>query len=355
MSAFPPNENKPVAGWPYGLAPVERGAMGDAVAHALFLHRCFDGRAMRWSDALIARTRRHIGGCLSAVEMALRLELGAEIDGRLPHSVCWTRVEADPGLLSLTLLIHMRDRAAIGLMAQDSMLADAPMETAAPSFSDTISDLLAALALAQSGWADAGPDERPLRSDLPAEAMTELVWTTGAMLADARLASDSHALEDVKAIDGACAALLTRHDEEHMPFAQASLLAHRLRQEGDSAELLVYLARNRQILALLAVVAGRLDVDLPCLIRHCVEGEEQALFSLCRAAQFPREVAVRLVLGRRSVARGVDDSVLVHYADGYDEIKPDEARAAMGLLGLSAPLRAKLAAVSARSSLRHGV
>tara|TARA_B110001454_G_scaffold173369_1_gene164623 strand:+ start:587 stop:1636 length:1050 start_codon:yes stop_codon:yes gene_type:complete len=342
MSAPLPEENRPTHIWYSALPPGTVGGEGDAMRAALFLHRCFDGRAMRWSDALVARTRRHIGGCLSAVEMALRLELGVEIEARLPDVVCWARVQADPALLSPILLADMRDRAAIGLMAQDRMLAEAVPDTDAPPLPAGAADLLAALALAQSGWADAGPDHRPMRADLPAEAMPELVWTAGALLAEAAPASDSGA------IDSACAALLTRHDEQHMPFAQAALLAHRLRGAGENPEMLLSLARQRQILALFAIAADRIGLELPSLVRHVAEGEEQALFTLCRAAQFPREVAVRLVLGRRSVARGVDDSVLVEYADDYDRMTPAEARAAVAGLSLSAPFRAKLAVVLAR-------
>lgn len=350
MSAPLPEENRPKHIWHSALPPGTPGGEGDTMRHALFLHRCFDGREMRWSDALVARTRRHIGGCLSAVEMALRLDLGAEIEARLPDTVCWARVQEDPALLSSALLADMRDRAAIGLMAQDYMLADQAVEAEDMSFSDTQSDLLAALTLAQSGWADAGPDDRPMRADLPAEAMPELVWTVGALLADAGASAS-----EVVAIDRACAALLTRHDEQHMPFAQAALLAHRLNGAGSSDSMLLVFARNRHILALLAIAADRIGVDLRCLVRHVIEGEERALFTLCRAAQFPREVAVRLVLGRRSVARGVDDSVLVDYADDYDGMMLDAAREATSALGLSAPLRAKLTAVSARRPLRHGV
>ncbi len=348
MSAPLPEQDRPNPDWHSALPPGSPDSEGDAMRNALFLHRCFDGRAMRWSDAVVARTRRHIGGCLTAVEMALGLELGAETELPLPDAVCWGRVQADPALLSPMLLADMRDRAAIGLMAQDDMLADRQEDAAAPPFADGIADLLAVLALAQSGWADAGPDGRPMRADLPAEAMPELVWTVGALLADASPP------ERASAIDHACAALLMRHDEQHMPFAQAALLAHRMRGAGEDGDALLGLARQRHILALLAIMADRIGVDLPHLVRQVVEGEEQALFTLCRAAQFPREVAVRLVLGRRSVARGVDDSVLVDYADGYDRTPAAEALSSVAGLSLSAPMRAKLAAVSARRLMVRG-
>lgn len=341
MSAPLPEQDRPNSLWHSALAAGTPGGEGEATRNALFLQRCFGGRAMRWSDALIARTRRHIGGCLSSVEMTLRLELGADFDARLRDAVCWPRVQADPALIDDALLADMRDRAAIGLMARDPMLADPAEQWDAPQ---GLTDLVAALALAQSGWADAGPDDLPMRADLPAEAMPDLVWTVGALIADAA------PVEDTQAIDQACAALLMRHDEQHMPFAQAALLAHRLHGVPNDADMLLTLARQRQVLALFAVMADRLGVDLRCLVRHVVEAEEKALFTLCRAAQFPREVAVRLVLGRRSVARGVDDSVLVDYADDYEGMTLKQARAAVAGLSLSAPLRARLAAVSARRS-----
>ncbi|MBP6030308.1 MAG: hypothetical protein KA533_02655 [Sphingobium sp.] len=330
------------------------GGEGDAMRHAILLHRCFDGSEMRWSDALVARTRRHVGGCLTAVEMTLRLDLasaGSLHLNDLPDALCWARVRHDPALLGASLLAHMRDRAALGLMGQDHAFADA-LEESAPHLGASTQEALVALALAQAGWADAGPDETLLRADMPAEAMPELVWTAGAIIADALL-SAGQPPADLGLIDRACSSLLARHDEHHMPFAQAALLAHRLRAQAiDDAQLLA-LARRRHVLALLGIAADRLGLELPCLVRHMVEGTEQTLFTLCRAAQFPREVAVRLVLGRRCVARGVDDSVLVDYADDYEMMTLAEARDALTLLGLSAPLRIRLAHVRART--HHGL
>lgn len=346
MNASAPDPGYAAHDWLSALPPATGAGEGDGLCHAILLERCFDGRAMRWSDALVARTRRHIGGCLAAVEMKLRLELGMAVEA----PVSWERVRRDPALLGPALLRHMRDRAGLGLMGQDLALADAPQDDAADAtlFSPSARQALAALALGQSGWADAMPDEVPMRTDLPAEAMAELVWTVGALVADAMIEAGAPPALATR-IDHACSALLARHDEQHMPFAQAALFAHQMRAAGVGDAHLLYLSRHRHILALLALAADRLGADLPTLAHHALEGTEQALFSLCRAAEFPREVAVRLVLGRRSVARGVDDSVLIRYADDYDGMTSAEARDGLVVLGLSQPLRAGLAQVRARA------
>lgn len=359
MSAPSPATNQAKQDWLSALSTEYAGDERDALRHTMLLQRCFDGHEMRWSDALVARARRHIGGCLTSVEIALRLELGAAVEPHLralPDPLCWARVQQAPALIGPALIGHMRDRAAIGLMGQDHAFGDGVESEGAP-FAGDAQQTLTAIMLGQSGWADAGQDDRPMRADLPAEAMQELVWTVGAVFVDALIkeggeAGQSSAL--AMQIDQACSIVLTRHDEHYTPYAQAALFAHRIRGADISESQLLYLMRHRHVLALLGVAADRLAINMPCLVRHVVEGSEQALFTLCRAAQFPREVAVRLVLGRRSVARGVDDSVLVQYADAYDDMTLAEARGAVAVLGLSQPMRARLALVRAGRA-QHGV
>lgn len=356
MDAPTPDTHRAISDWLSALPSAYAVGESDVVRHAILLQRCFDGREMRWSDALVTRTRRHIGGCVNAVEMALRLELGVNApEAALPADpLCWAKVQQHPALLSPALLTVMRNRAAIGLMTHDHALGDGADGAAGSDlaqFPPSTQDILAALALGQAGWLDAGPDDAPMRVDLPAEAYPELLLTVGALLADALVASGQPAALYLT-IDRACTVLLARYDEQPMPFAQAALFAHQMRGQGVSEGHLLALSRQRQILALLAIAADRLELDLSCLVRHLVEASEQALFTLCRAAEFPREVAVRLVLGRRSVARGVDDSVLVHYAEAYDGMTLAEARDAVAVLGLSRAFQAKLSWVRAQQACR---
>ncbi|MGD9810588.1 MAG: DUF2336 domain-containing protein [Sphingobium sp.] len=349
MSGPSPARNWGIVNGPRSLPVALSVAAGGQLRHALALERCFGGPEMRWSDILIARMRRHAGGCVTAVEIALRLEMTDRFPALAPlveavaDGHCWRQVQEEPSLLGAALLDHFRDRAAIGLMQQDDILDVAGEMTEADIFPRGLVDSLTALLLGQTGWADNGPDETSMRADLPAEMMTDLVWTVAAIFADALIrqgaASDAGI---VQMVDLAGNALAGRHDEEGAPFALASLIAHRLRGEKIGDDHLLSLARGRQVLLLLAIIADRTGIDLLLLVRTVVEGTEQTLFTLCRAADFPREVAVRLVLGRRCVARGVDDSVLVEFADRYDHLSVEEAVSAVSSLCAAQPLRAKL-------------
>ena len=321
----------------------------DALRHAIMLQRCFAGPEMRWSDALIARTRRHAGGCLSSVEMRMRLELERLSPIPFPtEALCWPMVQRQPTLISVPLLDHFRDRAALSLMQQDVLYAMPPGSGDAP-LPPEIAELLATITLAQAGWADAAPDQTPMRANLPAELMAELVWTVSAMLVDGIVAGGGLPAGQAMAIaERAGAAVLASHDEQNMPFATAALFAHRARASGVGEPGLLRLARERHILPLLGLLADRTGIELLTLVRAVLEESEQAIFILCRAADFPREVAVRLVLGRRCVARGVGDSMLVEYADSYEGITSEAARMAVTALRLPEAFRVRLSPAHGR-------
>lgn len=328
-----------------------RQAGKDALRHAIMLQRCFEGPEMRWSDVLIARTRRHLGGCLTSVEMRIRAEM--ERLGVAPLSTqarCWPSVQRQPTLISVPLLDHFRDRAALSLMQQDMLHALPPgASDAGMALPPEITELLTTLTSSQAEWADAGPDASPMRADLPAELMAELVWTVAAVLVDAVVAGGGlSAPQAMILVERAGTAILANHDEQTMPFAIAALLAHRARAVDMREPGLLHLARDRHILPLLAVLADRTGIELLTLVRMAVDESERILFLLCRAAEFPREVAVRLVLGRRCVARGVDDSMLVQFADGYENMTLETAREAILALRLPEPFRVRLSPVYSR-------
>ena len=323
-------------------------------APSLLLERCFGGQDARWSDALVTRMRRHIGGCVMAVEATLRHWLaqsgedGQALVAAVPEPVGWAALQRRPDLLGNRLIAHFRDRAAVSLMAQEE-LADGASGTAEPPeelFPAALAHDISSLALAERRWCDDRPDETPMIADLPAEDMEQLVWTVMALLADAAAPVRAFPLGDmVRLADRAGCAVLARHDEQTAPFVMASLVAHRLRGAGAGEEHLLWLGRHRQVLALLAILADRTGVDGPLLVSRIVEGPEHLLFQICRAADFPREVAVRLMLGRRSIARGVEDSVLIEYAEGYDGLSREQAALAVAPLGLSLRFREKLSAL----------
>lgn len=355
MSEMPPHPHRrPDEGrWP--LSPVLLGVREDGARPAsLLLERCFGGEDARWSDALVTRMRRHIGGCVTAVEAALRDQLalsgdeGRALVAALPEAVGWAALQRRPDLLGRSLIAHFRDRAAVSLMTQEELADGAPGNAEPPEslFPPALARDIASLALAERRWCDDRPDEAPMIADLPAEDMELLVWTVMALLADAAAPVRALPLGDmVRLADRAGCAVLARHDEQTAPFVMASLVAHRLRGTGAGEEHLLWLGRHRQILALLAVLADRTGMENGALVGRIVEGPEHLLFQICRAADFPREVAVRLMLGRRGIARGVEDSVLIEYAEGYDRMSREQAALAVAPLGLSLRFREKLSAM----------
>ena len=339
-----------------------RGAQEDALRHAVLLDRCFGDRGARWSDALVARARRHVGGAVATVETGLRLELGKRaplVSGlvdALPQGCAWTTIGRAPALLDPALFGHFRDRAAISLMQQFGPAdADAEPGAAVAALPEEVGTMLAGLRLALAGWADSGPDDAAMRTDLPAEIIADLVWTVAAILADAvsrtGLMSDPAALA---LLDGAGRAVLARHDEQNGPVGLAALLAHRLRGVPPGQVPLADLARERQVLALVAIAAERTGCPVGTAMNFVVEASEQRLFTFFRAADFPREAAVRLVLARRCVASGADDATLIGYADAYESLAPEAARAAMAALAVAPPLRQRLALLRDGEGPGHG-
>jgi len=338
------------------LPPSYWGAQSDALHHHMLLERCFDGREARWSDALIARTRRHIGGCVSAVEMGLRMALepvtisSFNLGDAFPQDYCWRAVQHKPAILSASLLRHFRDRAALSLMGQEA--ADVPPSMTGieedQAFPPDAAQSLSSLSFILGGWRDTSPDHMPMRPDMPAEMMQDLVWTIAALMTQALVRTDLIPAQDAVAlVQRSGQTVLERYDEQNSPFALAALFALQMRMAPAEDDQLLALARGQHNMALYAIAAERNSIEIKHVISSVVEGQEQDIFTLCRAADFPREVAVRLVLGRRSVSRGVEDSVLVEYADHYENMSHEHARAAVMNLSLDDVFRDRL------SELRH--
>ena len=351
MSELPPHlYGRPDDGrWPFSSALLGmRGTV--APADSLLLERCFGSDAARWSDAMVTRMRRHLGGCVLAAEAALRDRLshageeGRALAAALPDGLSWRALQRRPGLLGRGLVDHFRDRAAISLMAQEELSGiGQEASPAADLFPIDIAADLAVLAQGEQRWADERPDDAPMSLDLPAEELEQLVWTVMALVADTVAPTRSLPVVEMAGLaDQAGRAMLADYDEGAAPLVLAALLAHRLRGMGAGEEQLLWLARHRHILALMGVLADRLGIDIALLVSRIVEGPEYLLFHMCRAADFPREVAVRLMLGRRSIARGVEDSVLVEYADGYDRLSREQAARAVAPLGFARSFREKL-------------
>jgi hypothetical protein len=178
MSAFSPFHGlRGADGWP--MARVMGGMSAVPIGHAIDLAFFFpDGRRER-HDALMAETRRHLGGCLSSIEQSLRITLdrdpaaGAPLNQR-PDPICWPTICAQPTLLSPALLAHMQMRAGVTLMLRqfgqpDDQIDDADVDAILAADDPAVARSVAALASAEGRWIAVGAEDEPMQADLPAE------------------------------------------------------------------------------------------------------------------------------------------------------------------------------------------
>ncbi|MEA3390172.1 MAG: hypothetical protein U9R64_12990, partial [Pseudomonadota bacterium] len=158
MSAHSPLAGMIMAdSWP--MARVLAGASAVPVGHAIDLAYMFGEEDDARHDALLTETRRQLGGCVAAVEMALRLSLAhapavATALDAAPASIAWPVLRAQPTLISPPLMAHMRMRAAVALMLRQygqgdlEQMGDASDERLPSAADPDLGAAVAALALA---------------------------------------------------------------------------------------------------------------------------------------------------------------------------------------------------------------
>lgn len=345
---------------PIGMAndwPMARAVAGLAavpVSHAIDLAFFFPDESQARPDALIAETRRHLGGCITAIEIALRLSLchvpdvAAALD-RWPAPVVWAAVRSQPTLLGSGLLAHMQMRAGVTLLLRefgraDSEHLDGPPDGLVPSTDDPeLGEALSALALAEGRWLSVGGEDTPIKPDLPAEYFADLTWTVAASLAlVAQRTMTEGADRIVSAFDRSGWSLLRDHDEAACPIAQADHIVRRMGDRADAPELLGALLGQRRFLLFAAVAARRLRIDSSQMVAMLVMGPVSQLAILCRALGGSGADHRHLLLALRPVRPSLSDAGIVAEADRYDKLSEDEADSAISALRTSAVLRAKL-------------
>ncbi|MEO8723916.1 MAG: DUF2336 domain-containing protein [Sphingobium sp.] len=316
------------------------------VRHTALLDRFFPGDAPKWSDALVARTRRHIAGCMNSAEVALRMALGEHVqatalDG-LASGLCWGVLEHNPAAISGDLFAHFRVRAALSLLESPNNTAVHPDGTV--SFDDdeetAVRDAALALSLALMRWRDGGDEMASMRADLPAEQMHTLVWITAAILAQAIAPMNimPHGAL-LGAIEAAGQHVLAAQDEQQGAFGQAALLAHLLHQRAIDSTKLEQLAQDGHFLLLFAIVADRCNLNAPDVASAIVHGTARDAHLLFRAADMPPACYAITLLALRQVRDGASDQQLGALFDGYGALSVDEARTDIMPLALSAGLR----------------
>jgi len=341
-----------VDSWP--MADVMAGMSAVPVGHAIDLAFFFPVEARPRHDALIAETRRHLGGCLTAIETALRVSLDhtpavAALLARSPDPVCWPTVRAQPTLLSPAVLAHMQMRAGVSLMLRQFGQADVerveenPPEPLLRADDPVFGDAVAALALAEGRWIATGGEDQPLRPDLPAEYFAELVWTASACLAAVaqRVAPDA-ADAMLVAFERSGWALLADHDESVSPIVEVDRLVRRMGHHADAPALLGAALSERRFLLFAALVAHRLRMNVMQATDILLMGPVTQLAALCRSLGGSDTDYRYLLLALRPVRPSLSDAAIVVEAERYQALDEQEADATVSALRTPAPFRAKL-------------
>lgn len=316
-------------------------------------HAFFPPARSRWSDALVARTRRHIGGCCAAVEMALRMELTARAPLLAPlfdaaaggpePAIVWRRVQERPDAMGEALLAHMRARAALSLMMQDAPGAPEGLLTLLPEDKrETLRAACDSARLALGRWADRQAEDAPLRADLSAEAMADLVALAAAALLDtARRPGIEPVLPLARLVEQEAHALIARHDEESGALASIAAAA-RLLDDALPAGAQAGLEELDPWL-LCALIGARTGVETTQVVLALVDGRDEDLLALARAADIRAPVALGLLLRVGALRPLPESGALNAMAARFDALGADEARESAAMLALPAPLRAALA------------
>jgi Uncharacterised protein conserved in bacteria (DUF2336) len=325
------------------------GLSDGTIAHGYALRPFFTSSTRRWTDAMIARTRRHMAGCTVAVEMALRLDMIARMPDAqealesLEPGYVWRVLASQPDMMSARLFAQYRIHAGFSLLCGNDggeairllseQVADAP----------DLLDKIAAFSIARMRWNDRAAEDAPMRTDLPAEAMEELVALCGAILAHGLAATDAIAVDQIyHCIDDGCQTMLAHHDEESGVLGAASMLARALRGYQIDDGTMSALAQGDPLL-LCAVIGERCDVPIDRVALALIDGDDAMMLALCRAAGIVDEATIVMHMCIGPVRPAVRDDALAAMIDLYETMSADDARRMIAPLRMAASLHEKLA------------
>lgn len=363
MSAIPftLSESGPSGSWSPAVSGA--GPVAACVRHVIDLNALFADHRAGWPDAMANETRRHLAGCIASVEAAIILAARSSPIGRLAGAlhmpVAWPLIRDQPALLSPELLGHMRLRAAVSLLAGQSVRSHA--DPAADSAHGTawlldaddpaIVEVAAALAQAEGHWATRGWEGAPMRADLPAEYYAELVWTVTALLS---VTLHRHGLAEENAalatMTDAALHVLTLHDEGAGAFALAARLTRMVQAMGQHGPLLGQALTERRYLLFAALAGEIVGTAGETVLDRLVHGSDGDLAALCRCLGGSADDYRHLLLDLQIVRGAQSDPALVHLAERYDAMTVADAEAHLAMLRCPMPLRAKLATIRGRNA-----
>lgn len=329
------------------------GSAAVPIAHAIDLAQLFPAE-WRAHDASIVETRRHLGGCLTAVEAALRLAVapGSPVAAALAHhpdAQCWPMVRAHPGLVGPGLLAHMRMRGGITVMLRQFGRPDGERPDAAeatellPDGDQHLVEAMTKLTLAEARWAASGGDDEPLMPDLPVEYFTELLWTAVAclttILVRSTLTSEDAA---IAALDQAARTLLVRHDEASGPVAAADALILRLGAHAEDPALLGRALAQRRFILFAALAGRHARLATEQVIDILLSGSMEHVAALCRSLGGSGGDYRHLLLALRPVRPALTDGRVLAEADRYESLTEAQAQRLLGIMRAPAALRMQL-------------
>lgn len=327
---------------PAAPSPVLGVGAGPGACAADF-SRFFPQSGPLWSDAMVARTRCHIAGCTSGVETSLRVALTPNLPeavlDSLPLGFVWQAMERMPGLLTDSLFAHFRTRAALSLMAGVARSGEPPFEA---GLCDVEEDYLG-LSIALARWSEARAEDQPMRVDLPAEHMQELLWAVCAQFAQMLTPMEVLPQADLLlTLDTVGQELLGVYDEETGPIARAALIARRL---GPIAfrEHAIQLAQNGQFLLLCAGIADACRLETSRVAYALVHGDPQKMpLYLFRAADFGPEACALALFALRACRDSLGDERIGLLPEAYAALTREDARGRLMELALSPSFTAAL-------------
>lgn len=349
-------------GW--SMTSVIASASTASMAHAIDLARLFGGQGEGWSDALVSETRRQLGGCVTAVEMELRLALEQDAGmaaalAALPSLLVWPAVLHNPGMVTPILLAHMRVRAGLALLLRQvghaDLSDDAEDAGEAIAFSsdpDTeIRNAAIQLVMAEGRLAMAGAEDRPIRPDVPAEQYFELVWMTTAALGAAvlqnSLLTNPIALA---ALQDTARAVLARHEEAQGALAIADRLVWLLGARAEAPDLLGRALVERRHLLFAALAARQLGLETGQLVQALVAGPIGHVAAICHALGGSAPDYRHLLLALRPVRPALTDAKVIALVADYGVMRDEEADSIVAQLRAPEELRAKMALLTQKFS-----
>lgn len=341
--------------WP--VASIMAGVSASPIRHVIDLARFFPGHRPVPSDILLFETRRHVAGCLAAVEIGLRQVLVATpavtpILAALPDAIVWPAIQAHPALLSASLLSHMRMRAGVSLLLRQQGRAGDDEDVATDSLDLTsaadpaISECAIALTLAESRWTTQGAEGAPIRPDLPVEQFVDLIWTAAAPLCAALVRTAMVPPERaLAAVETASRALMAQHDESNGAIAVADRLVRLLGQRADAPALLAAALAQRQVLFFAALAARRVRLDTSGLLGILLDGPLIDVAAICHVLGGSASDYRLLLLTLQPVRAGLSDAAILAGAERFDGLTEAQADAIVAILRAPRALRAGLALI----------